>query len=232
MVPEFSISNSQPNVGRELALISCYSHVMFIKSRRLHPCVSSATVSALLHSVRMLAQDLNRTRDSPGPSQSRSESERLRPTKVWDPARGVACVAALDHFASWSAASKTIPDDPCVPEDGILHSRLPMIAHRFLPSLPSDPLHRLNGDAWPARPPGGGSATAPRVPGARRVSRSALALPDRQSCVCGWCQRGSRRRPAAEQSAACTTRQTSAGDVSSVRGTPAVSAHNGPASRD
>ena len=52
----------------------------------------------------------------------------------------------------WTARSKAIPDDRLVPEEGVLHAGLPMVARLLLPPSSSDLLHLLDRAIASARP--------------------------------------------------------------------------------
>src|SRR5262249_50764285 len=54
----------------------------------------------------------------------------------------VACEDGLSRLPCWTAPSQAMPDDRVVPEEGVLHAGLPMVAGFLLPPSPTD-LHQL-----------------------------------------------------------------------------------------
>ena len=68
-------------------------------------------------------------------------SVRRRPTKLGHLIEDVTCEDGLRLLPRPTARSKALPDDQLVPEEGVLHTGLLMVARVLLPLSPSSLLH-------------------------------------------------------------------------------------------
>jgi len=66
--------------------------------------------------------------------------------------KDVACEDGLSPPPCWTACSKAMPDDRLVPEEGVLHAGLPMVAGFLLPPSPTDLLQLLDRAIASTRP--------------------------------------------------------------------------------
>ena len=66
---------------------------------------------------------------------------RRRPTKLSHLIEDVTCEDGLRLLPRPTARSKALPDDQLVPEEGVLHTGLLMVARVLLPLSPSSLLH-------------------------------------------------------------------------------------------
>ena len=69
----------------------------------------------------------------------------LRPAKRGHSVQDTACKVRLDSPAAAAPRVKAISDDGLVPEEGVLHTSLPMVARGLLPLAPPERLHGGNG---------------------------------------------------------------------------------------
>ena len=70
-----------------------------------------------------------------------TDSVRRRPTKLSHLIEDVTCEDGLRLLPRPTARSKALPDDQLVPEEGVLHTGLLMVARVLLPLSPSSLLH-------------------------------------------------------------------------------------------
>ena len=70
-----------------------------------------------------------------------TDSVRRRPTKLSHLIEDVTCEDGLRLLPRSTARSKALPDDQLVPEEGVLHTGLLMVARVLLPLSPSSLLH-------------------------------------------------------------------------------------------
>ena len=80
----------------------------------------------------------------PAQRPSPTDAVRLWPAKVGHLIQDVAGEQCLGRLPSGSAGPKAIPDDRLVPEAGVLHAGLLMVARLLLPPSPSDLRHLLD----------------------------------------------------------------------------------------
>ena len=73
-----------------------------------------------------------------------TDSVRRRPTKLSHLIEDVTCEDGLRLLPRPTARSKALPDDHLVPEEGVLHTGLLMVARVLLPLSPSSLLHLLD----------------------------------------------------------------------------------------
>ena len=70
-----------------------------------------------------------------------TDSVRRQPTKLSHLIEDVTCEDGLRLLPRPTARSKALPDDQLVPEEGVLHTGLLMVARVLLPLSPSSLLH-------------------------------------------------------------------------------------------
>ena len=82
------------------------------------------------------------TRNAPLPTDPlTTDRVRRRPTKLSHLIEDVTCEDGLRLLPRPTARSKALPDDQLVPEEGVLHTGLLMVARVLLPLSPSSLLH-------------------------------------------------------------------------------------------
>ena len=94
-----------------------------------------AGTTALLRGSKM-DRERPRSRD-----RSTTDSVRRRLTKLSHPIEDVTCEDGLRLLPRATAPSKALPNDRLVPEEGVLHTGLLMVARVLLPLSPSNLLH-------------------------------------------------------------------------------------------
>ena len=114
--------------------------------------VSTARLSRVLRAALLRGSKTDPQRPLPTDPLT-TDRVRRRPTKLSHLIEDVTCEDGLRLLPRPTARSKALPDDQLVPEEGVLHTGLLMVARVLLPLSPSSLLHlwvsnSLSGRRW------------------------------------------------------------------------------------
>ena len=103
--------------------------------------ITQAAVSKVLRRVALLRGSKTDPQRPLPTDPLTTDSVRRRPTKLSHLIEDVTCEDGLRLLPRPTARSKALPDDQLVPEEGVLHTGLLMVARVLLPLSPSSLLH-------------------------------------------------------------------------------------------